>query len=42
MIVFDLVLNATEEIFADENSRKQRTYWVYPKRAGNTELRHHI
>jgi DNA-binding transcriptional MocR family regulator len=42
MIPFDLVSNATEDIFADEIGKQQRTYWGYAEDAGNPEFRHHI
>ncbi|CAF3564760.1 unnamed protein product [Adineta steineri] len=42
MIPYDLVIKATEEIFADENGRNQGTYWGYPCYAGNIEFRQHI
>jgi len=42
MIPFDLVSNATEEIFSDEIGKEQKIYWGYAEDAGNTEFRHHI
>jgi DNA-binding transcriptional MocR family regulator len=42
LIPFDLLSQASQEIFADENGKKLRTYWVYAEDEGNIELRHHI
>jgi DNA-binding transcriptional MocR family regulator len=42
LIPFDMLSDASTEIFMDENAKQQRTYWVYAEDEGNTGLRHHI
>lgn len=42
MIPFDILEKATQEIFADQNGRQQRTYWAYAEDKGNSELRHEV
>jgi 2-aminoadipate transaminase len=42
MIPFGLLSKASQEIFADEIGKQDRTYWVYGEDKGNTEFRHHI
>ena len=42
MIPFDLLSNASQEVFADKDGKQKRTYWVYAEDKGNTDLRHHI
>ena len=42
MIPFDLISQGSQEIFADEKGKMQRTYWGYAEDEGNSELRHSI
>ena len=42
LIPFDMLSNATNEVFNNADAKQQRTYWAYPKLEGDTDLRHHI
>lgn len=42
MIPFQLLAKASQEVFADEEGKKLKTYWVYAEDQGNMDLRHHI
>lgn len=42
MIPFDLLAKASQEIFADEVGKQQRTYWSYADDPGEKGFRHHI
>ncbi len=42
LIPFDLLSDASQEVFGDENGKQQRTYWSYPEHKGDTDLRHHL
>ncbi|CAF1171920.1 unnamed protein product [Adineta steineri] len=42
MIPFDMLSKASQEMFADEEGKRQGTYWGYAEDEGNTSLRHNI